>query len=400
MIASRLVLWHNYHGDVAFDLSENRNHGTIVDAVYDSPGFLDSLHFTGGPGAVWVAPSTSLETLGAVRAQVHFHWDPTGSHRHNLIEGELSFALFVNPDGSLQGTILNSLGNWEGATSAPGVVPTGEWHTAEFVHDGICHCELYLDGHVVAEGYSSPGPVASVSARGVAIAHWPEPSDVYSFEGYIDNVRVWCQDPVQNGGQLIDECCIDRPAIAKQTAALDAAGLDATKLGETVHSMLDIGRQAAYYMAQGSQAERDSALALGGQFLQAYMSGDREGFIHVAQTGAELLQNTAPAGLVDQLWGQLEPLLAPLQKLVGDEKDQPGEIARWLAPWCLDGFVPPSPKREPPPPATDNSSDPDTDAPLGTEPPGWTDPSQHEQVPPPPPPPAGGGGQPAESGGR
>lgn len=389
MIASRLVLWHNYSGGVAFDLSENRNHGTIVDAVYGAPGFSDALQFTGGPGAVWVAQSTSLENLGAVRAQVHFYWQPTGSHRHDLIEGELAFALFINPDGSLQGTILNSLGNWAGAKSAPGVVPTGQWHTAEFVHDGICHCELYLDGHVVAEDYSSPGPVGSVAAHGLAIAHWPEPSDVYSFQGSIDSVRVWCEDPVQNIGHLIDACCIDRAAIAKQTAALAAAGFDTARLGDTAHAILDIGSQAAYWMAQGSQAQRDTALALGGQFIQAYMTGDQETFMQVAQSGAALLQSTAPAGLVDQLAGQLMPLLGPLQQLMGANKGEVGSTAEWLAPWCMDGMIPSPPTiYERPPPATDNSTDPDTDAPAGQEPPGWTDPTHHEQVPPPPPPPA------------
>ncbi len=394
MIASRLVLWHTYSRGVAFDLSENRNHGTIVDASYGDPGFPTALHFPGGPGSVWVAPSRSLSNLGALRTQVHFHWDPTFEHRHNLIEGHLAFAFFVNPDGSLQATILNGLGAWAGAESPPGVVTAGQWHTAEFVHDGISNCTLYVDGNVVAESYSSPGPVGTVGPHGVAIGHWPEQSDVYSFEGYMDDVRVWCDDPPKDVGQLIDGCCIDRAAIAKQTATLGAAGLDAASLGDAAHTLLSTGREGAYWLAQGSQAEREHALGLGARLLEAYRAGDHQSLLLTAQEGAALLQSRATPEQLEQMWSQLEPVLSHMPFYGAAVKGDAEELRKWLAPWCLEGWVTQPFKPHRPPPATDNSTDPDTDAPSGQSPPGWTDPTQHEQVPPPPPPPPTSGGHP------
>lgn len=386
MIASHLILWHTYTRGVAFDLSENRNHGTIVDAELGGPGSPNALRFQGGPGAVWVAPSSTLSNLGAVRTQVHFYWEPTFDHRHNLVEGELAFAFFVNPDGSVQGTILNALGNWAGAQSAPGLIVAGQWYTAEFLHDGICTSKLYVDGNLVAEDYASPGPVGSVAARGLAIAHWPEPSDVYSFEGYIDMVKVWSDDPQKDTSQLIDGCCVDRPAITGQLAQLAGSGLDATGLTDVAHTLLDVGRETAFYLAQGSAADRDAALALGGRLLNAYQSGDVNGLAATVQEGAARLQaNTTPEQVLG-LWSRLEPAVsqAPIWDAMvkGDLK----QIEEWLAPWCLDGWVrPPRKPQKRPPPTNDASTDPDTDAPPGQTPPGWSDPTTHEQVSPPDP---------------
>ncbi len=385
MIASRLILWHTYSRGVAFDLSEHGNHGTIVDATYGGGGFPTALQFTGGPGAVWVKPSSTLSNLGCVRTQVHFHWDPTFDHRHNLIEGELAFAFFVNPDGSVQGTILNALGHWLGAKSAPGVIQAGQWHLAEFFHDGISACKLYVDGNVVAEDYSSPGPVGSVAAHGLAIGHWPEPSDVYSFEGYMDSVKVWSDDPQKDTSQLIDGCCIDRPAIAGQLSELAQRGLDAAALTDVAHTMIDVGRETASYMAQGSAADRDQALALGGRLLSAYQQGDAAALGATVIEGANRLQANASPEQLLQLWTKLEPALSrsPVWPML--LKGDLAGIQKWLAPWCLDEWVPPSGKPERPPPAGDDSTDPDTDAPPGQTPPGWTDSSTHEQVAPPDP---------------
>ena len=60
--------------------------------------------------------ASSLEDLIAVRAIVSFYLNPPGglSRRYNLIEGHLCFALFVNPDGSLQGTIVDAEGELGG----------------------------------------------------------------------------------------------------------------------------------------------------------------------------------------------------------------------------------------------------------------------------------------------
>ena len=88
----------------------------------------------------------------------------------------LLLALFVNPDGSLMGTILDADNQWNGAQSAPNVVQPGRWHQAELRHDGINECLIFLDGVQVGAGYGAPGQVRSVGPNGVAVGHlWPEP---------------------------------------------------------------------------------------------------------------------------------------------------------------------------------------------------------------------------------
>lgn len=387
MIASRLILWHTYSRGVAFDLSEHGNHGTIVDAVYGDAGFPDALHFTGGPAAVWVKPSRTLSNLGCVRTQVHFHWDPTFSHRHNLIEGELAFALFVNPDGSLQGTILNALGNWLGAQSPAGMIVAGQWHTAELLHDGISTCKLYLNGALVAEDHSSPGPVGSVAARGLAVGHWPEPSDVYSLEGYIDSVKVWSEDPEHDSAGLIDGCCIRRAQILRQLDELAAHGLDGTALGDAARTLIEVGRETAYYLTQGSAAERDRGLALGARLLSAYQQGDAAAVADAVMEGASRLQANASPEQLTALWTRLEPAISRSPVWPFLVRGELAGLQPWLAAWCLQGWVP-QPSGAPanaPQPTGDASTDPDTDAPSGKTPPGWSDPTTHEPVRPPDP---------------
>src|SRR5450755_2886096 len=105
---NRLVVHHLYARS-AFDLSNNRNHGAATDVAPSPPPNAPAFQFAGGASEVRVSPSATLENIGAVRAVVTFNLDPGGplNRRYNLMEGHLSFALFVNSDGSVTGTILD-----------------------------------------------------------------------------------------------------------------------------------------------------------------------------------------------------------------------------------------------------------------------------------------------------
>src|ERR1022692_4851468 len=115
---NRLVLHHLYASS-AFDLSNNRNHGAPLDVAVAADVNMPSFELRSPDSQIRVEPSPSLTDLGAIRAIVTFDLDPDGglSRRYNLIEGHLAFALFVNPDGSLQGTIVDAAGNWRGPSS-------------------------------------------------------------------------------------------------------------------------------------------------------------------------------------------------------------------------------------------------------------------------------------------
>lgn len=145
---NRLVMHHIYANGMAFDLSGYRNHGLPYDVFQAPAPYSPSFAYTEPDSRVVVNPSASLQDLIAVRAVVTFDLDPAGgiTRRYNLIEGHLCFALYVNADGSLSGTILDSAGQWAGAQSAPSLVSTGSWHQAEIRHDGVNQCLILLDG--------------------------------------------------------------------------------------------------------------------------------------------------------------------------------------------------------------------------------------------------------------
>jgi hypothetical protein len=183
---NKLILHHIYANGLAFDVSQNGNHGFPILVVPSTGPFLSTFAFNQWGSRINVRPSASLQNLFSIRAIVRFYLSPRGQlHRFNLMEGHLSYALFVNPDASLQGTILDTNSAWNGATSGPGVVTSNAWHVAELRHDGVSNLQLFLDGNVVAQTYNVVGPVRSVADEGIAIGHWPGGSGVYTFEGIL-----------------------------------------------------------------------------------------------------------------------------------------------------------------------------------------------------------------------
>jgi hypothetical protein len=135
---NRLVVHHIYANGAACDFSGYRNHGLPFDATDtpapDAPGFT----YASEDSRVSVPPSNSLQDLLPVRAVVSFNLNPEGGLARScyLIEGRPSFGLAVEPDGSLQGMILDAAGNWTGAQSPPRVVSTGTWHAARLSFTG------------------------------------------------------------------------------------------------------------------------------------------------------------------------------------------------------------------------------------------------------------------------
>jgi len=109
---NRLVMHHIYANGMAFDLSGYRNHGVPYDVSQAPTPYAPSFTYTQPNSRVLVSASASLQDLIAVRAVTTFNLDPAGgiTRRYNLIEGHLCFALFINPDGSLSGTIIDAEG--------------------------------------------------------------------------------------------------------------------------------------------------------------------------------------------------------------------------------------------------------------------------------------------------
>jgi hypothetical protein len=310
---NRLVLHHLY-ATTAFDLSNNRNHGAPIDVSTTTGVYSPSFSFGSGDSQIRVEPSPTLADLGAVRAVITFNLAPGGplSRRYNLMEGHLSFALFINPDGSLQGTILDASGAWTGAKSAPNTVRPGQWHTAELQHDGINQLQLVLDGAVVAAAYNVLGQVRSVGPHGIAVGHWPEASGVYTFEGYLREAWLYKYDPYKDVNGLFDPCCTDRKGLAEAVAKLRAAGETADSVAAKGREVLAFGYEMLAAVRGGDGAVTKRQEGLSQQAWAAFLRQDQGGFSTALGQLAALAQGRLTHGQQEAFHKRQDDLLASL----------------------------------------------------------------------------------------
>jgi len=328
---NKLVVHHAYVNGMAFDTSNNRNHGVPYAVSQAAAPHAPAFEFATGASRVVVPPSTSLQDLLAVRAVVTFYLAPAGgiSRRYNIIEGHLSFALFVQPDGSLMGTIRDETGSWFGATSSPSVVSTGRWHQAEIRHDGMNQCLIFLDGVGVGSSYAARGPVASVGPHGIAIGHWPESSGVYTFEGYIRETWVYKYDPLLAAKGLLDCCCLDRRALDDTADALRKKGYTAQKAHDQGMKLIKFGLAISARVRGNDAARSQEHAVLSAQALAAFQRGDSAAYTNALTELAHLAVNSLSAteqqeihdteeGLFKQLPLSLKEWLALLAKLCWD----------------------------------------------------------------------------------
>ncbi|NOJ98620.1 LamG domain-containing protein [Corallococcus coralloides] len=146
---------------------------------------------------VWTSPS-SLVVETWIRLRAH-------GVRHNIIEGDGSFALFVAADGGLVGSIFSMVEGdatptWHSLSSTtdspdgiPRPLPLGQWCMVTFVYDGVTSARLFIDGQQVASRNDYVAGIGPVGTAGVVIGNWTLMSQ-FAFDGLIDQVRVWKHD--------------------------------------------------------------------------------------------------------------------------------------------------------------------------------------------------------------
>ena len=211
----KLVVHHTYKlGGQAFDLSDYGNHGRRV-ATSPVPGRVPdngALYFAGGPDRVVVPSNPTLDKLRAIQAEAWIYVEDL-SRRRNIMEGELSFAFFITPNGILWGTFYDPDNvtpvtpgfdaSWPGVNSDAGfapdgvkhIVPLNTWVKVKYIHDGVASARLYINDVLVGANYNIKSSVRSVGSGGLSIGHWPPSSDDrYTFKGKIDEVKLWKYD--------------------------------------------------------------------------------------------------------------------------------------------------------------------------------------------------------------
>jgi hypothetical protein len=186
-----LILHHHYPSLSADDRSGHDNHGHVAGSPPVGQALTDELglHFNGRDTRVTVLPGPTLEDLRAMRVTTTL-WVEEVGQRQNIIEGYLSFALFIEADASLHAIVYDGTW-WRGITSRPGVVPPREWVTVTFTYDRQDTSVLYLNNVLVASYVGYLGDVASIQwPFGLQIGAWPD-GDSYMLKGKIREVTVW-----------------------------------------------------------------------------------------------------------------------------------------------------------------------------------------------------------------
>jgi hypothetical protein len=150
-----------------------------------------AMGFDGVRSRVVVLPSPALTDLGGARISAWLRVDEVVG-RHTIIEGYLAFALFIDADRSIGGTVYNGF-DWGGVRSSPDVVPLGEWLHVAFTYDGIDTATIHLNRELRAHEYSPFGPMLGVQwPYGISVGAWPD-ADKRVFAGRIEELKLWCR---------------------------------------------------------------------------------------------------------------------------------------------------------------------------------------------------------------
>lgn len=232
-------------GNQAIDISGYENHGNTIDVLLTVSGGSPStkaFRFNGQTSRVFIPVQPVWQDLYAIRVEAVVKINDLG-HRHNIIEGALSFALFVRANGVVTATFLgleddNSgfsasntltasvLGGgsidpfstltaqlpssilppgkklaWIGVNSSGDFSPTGigrsmqpdTWVKITFIHNGTS-LWLYMDNQLVGVRHEIESAVLPVQSDGVHLGAWP-PQNEYLLNGDLDSLKVWKFDP-------------------------------------------------------------------------------------------------------------------------------------------------------------------------------------------------------------
>jgi hypothetical protein len=179
-----LVVHHRYASGSA-DLSGHRNDGHRSPATGDETSLEV---FDGLRSRIVTFPSPSLTALGGLRASARICLEELGQRR-TIMEGYLAFALFMESDGALGGSILS--GEWSGLTSPPESVPLGRWTEVSYLYDGRDTSALAIDGKIVAVTAEPFGAVGDIAwPYGLNTGAWPD-ANLRVFKGRIAEVKLW-----------------------------------------------------------------------------------------------------------------------------------------------------------------------------------------------------------------
>jgi hypothetical protein len=189
------LLHFNFENHAALDETGHGFHGNVElpgpDRWVNAPaeGIGTAVRFDHARSKIVVPASGKLAGWRGFRARAYFRAD-IATRRLNLVEGDSSFALFIEPNGVLHGTINDGSPQWWGVSSAPNCVQYQRWHCAELLYDTGQVLALSLDGRLLAVRTTGGLPIRPVGAAGISFGYWPGGDARYTFSGLLGPVWI------------------------------------------------------------------------------------------------------------------------------------------------------------------------------------------------------------------
>lgn len=207
--------FQEYDQGAAVDSSRFRNDATIAGGVVTHGGYVS---FTDGNAELVLrVVGDSLQRFSAIEIFAEIKPISVG-RRLNVVEGWMSFAFFVHPDGQLLAGIYDGQ-NWISVASSPGDVPFGQWSQVYFHYDGISRGVLTVDGRQVGE--SSKLPLGMSQPRqNITVGHWPSGDSRYTFAGDMSRVQLRRRDYEDLFRDAVDAMLCNRTLTEFQVGAV------------------------------------------------------------------------------------------------------------------------------------------------------------------------------------
>ncbi len=189
-----LVGW--WPGDgTTLDVTASANHGTLMNGAAYAPGKVgQAFSFDGVNDDVSVPDNPLLSPhVGATGEMTVMAWIQVPAYPSTGrpfvakgTSGAWEYALYANPDGSVQFILWSSAGVTY-ASASGGKINPGQWHHVAGVLKKGQYARLYLDGLQVGEKTSFTGDTADGSSP----LYFGRRGDGYYFPGLVDEVALF-----------------------------------------------------------------------------------------------------------------------------------------------------------------------------------------------------------------
>ncbi len=205
----------SYQSTLALDATSFHNNAQLMGSIAPQRTYVTFQH----PDDQVVIPvkDESLQRFTCLNVEAAIFPTPS-THRLNIVEGWMSFALIIEADRRLIGSIYDGH-NWVMVTSGSTLVPFNQWSSVSFPYDGVCIGRLMLNGTNVGSNINMPTGMRQPH-QNITIGHWPSGDSRYTFTGHIGHVRIERRDYEDFWRDTMQNMLCHRKLAPRQVAAM------------------------------------------------------------------------------------------------------------------------------------------------------------------------------------